>query len=604
MMRSLRSSRRRTTAVVALLAAILYFLLFQHLVRLHRYSQDEVQLQEKELPSLVISSFLHKNETNMMQQRHEARVREDDTTKPLRGQGTATDNSNEVPEKGQLLGGHEVTDQMFFDRSHSPQILQGDGQQLQTKYQQQDSQATIPKSKNKGQLWIHVGPPKTGTTTLQNELKALQADLDLDGYQYTSGMFRLPDFYVLEMKCQRALAKARLEYYNQTNNYGTANVTFFGTTGIGGSNLTRTTTTTRHDYNYSERNPSLYDILVNIPCWKSRLDQLEEWRFQGKRNVILSSEGIGFQWRKIHGYEHAMPADWISVKATLEPFYDIHIVIGYRRYFEWLVSSKYHEDQWSPARPRRKRWPPSLTTDAQAANFSSLSAADAMKMGREVIPVYPTLLGRKDQKTIPFHYSDTVLHRFQPYFDKNRIHILNIHENSERILTTFLCRIVTNAKHACRRSQDKDAQQEQEQRANVRKEGAIAEIFYDMIITKAALRGYFATGGLRRRNVVLRAKTYHQVRLKQTTKDLPMKCPTIREAHPLLIQSLQLEHEILNNASSASVLTSSTYNSNQTRAAFVDFLKKKMLCTVDVEECLREGSIWHDFFTSLKKQAP
>lgn len=483
--------------------------------------------------------------------------------------------------------------------------------------QQKDDEDLQPQAREdrftttqKGQLWIHVGPPKTGTTTLQDELKSIEKDLNDDGYQYTKGIFR-DDLYFLDSTCQLALAEARL-VSEQQRRIQTENSENSPKENTKNGMETATATVTETRSRNIQDHGGLYDILTNIPCWKARLDQLEAWRLQGKRHVIVSNEGIGFRWIKIpmlgdkpttnNRVEVMLPADWVSVQLTLEPWYDVHIVIGYRRYFEWLISSKYHEDRFNPKRPHRSSWPrPKKPLKSSSSSFRLA--------GKELIPVYPDLLGRRrqQQRQLPFYYTDEIRDRFQPYFAPDRIHILNMHDTDPHrsILTLLICHIVTNAPHACQRSRIQAKMQwtlqQQHYKANVRSDGIIDEIFYDMIITKAAKLGFFPTEGVRRRHVVLRAKEYHQVTMNQTRTDLPLKCPSIEEATPLLALSLALERELLWPTAPTTVASSSFYNSSLTQEAFSTFLEKKMLCTVDVENCLREKSIWQNFFAMLKQ---
>ncbi|KAL7564293.1 hypothetical protein ACA910_014355 [Epithemia clementina (nom. ined.)] len=597
-------------------------------------------------------------------------------------------------------------------------------------------------------------------------------ELRLDGYYYTSGVVvrnhyrnntttttttntaKSQQFYLLDLDCQRQLAQVRRQFGARSSS-----------------------SSTQHRTNHTQQT-SLYHALSQVPCWKLRLDQLRYWREeQGLPNLFFSNEVMGFRWFAMvrsstssnssnsHSNNvnrippHPTHADWTSVRTTLEPWYDIHVVVGYRRYFDWLVSARYHEDRWTPTRPLRNAWPVLDDDNDDDDGPSSQSSPQPPRgggRGRFLQPVYPNLLD-PEQQELPFYPTHKVVQNLLPYLSSSsrssrssstqsranngteppttaaawpRIHILNMHNDGSlrnlrkplasssdpdldhdqqqqdddeqeetSMVSTLLCRIITNAPHACQRSREKDRafttttevrpkeeekedddddkeddddddddedeeddetnhaaknQQGPAHRKNARSYEEVQDIFYDMIITRAAQRGLFpTTPQLKRHAVALRAKRFHALgyqrwlassrrRRRQrkpqanstTTRMmddhnnnnnesydpwLPLQCPTLEEAQILLHQTLRMERELErllrwshhsrgdgSDSSSSDYdygsFTTIVFNATMTRQSFYDFVQvKKKLCTVDLDKCLHRDSVWQGFFAALRK---
>jgi hypothetical protein len=144
---------------------------------------------------------------------------------------------------------------------------------------------------------LHVGPPKTASTTLQHFLDLYQPLLSQDNYTFF-GPARSPIRTGLSRQCGRNVRKAR-----------------------------------NHD-----------KPIEQVPCWKDMLDALRELRLQGN-HVIVSEENMAAKEIKLPLVQDILK-DW-----------NVRIVVSYRRYQEWIVSAKNQEERPSSRHFLRSRWP-------------------------------------------------------------------------------------------------------------------------------------------------------------------------------------------------------------------------------------------------------
>ena len=147
---------------------------------------------------------------------------------------------------------------------------------------------------------LHVGPPKTASTTLQHFLDLYQPLLAQDNYTFF-GPTLSPIGTGLSRQCGRNIRKA-----NNT------------------------------------KRP-----IHKVPCWKDMLDALRELHLKGN-HVIVSEENLSANKIKLPPLRNALK-DW-----------DVRIVISYRRFQEWIVSAKNQVERLSFRNYLRNGWPQTL----------------------------------------------------------------------------------------------------------------------------------------------------------------------------------------------------------------------------------------------------
>ena len=424
----------------------------------------------------------------------------------------------------------------------------------------------------RGHLFIHLGPPKTATSTLQTELGRMEDVLKSDGYAYI-GKFLINGIEdrphnqfkrdLVNMVCQQELLKTRQQFeliHKATNRTSSSSV--------------------------SEH---LYHTLAEVPCWKPVLQTLESMRKKGIDNIIVSDELLGYQWESFPSGR--APFDFVSLEATLGRFYHIHIVVGYRRYHEWLWSAKVHQCRWKAGKPALNLWPHE-------------------RRGKSL----KELLNISSRTNIPFIFTDEIMAMAQPFLrddtaiDSQRIHVLDLHKNAERkndplpVRTQFLCHILPNAPRSCHYSREKDRSTDgREQTVNAGQLQTLVTANYDLVVSKAAELGVFPSPQWKRRKVTLDAIAYHQQIMgknnNQTSMSdllaaLPKKCPSLVQLQDLLQETLHREEFVLSKHGGADVRTA------ETKRAFKSMMDEGQWCMVDVTNALQQP-IWRTFFKQL-----
>ena len=242
---------------------------------------------------------------------------------------------------------------------------------------------------SKPYMIIHVGPAKTGTTTLQLALSKLEEEgiLNSDHYKYVkTGVLGA----VMDHKCHLQLVQVR-EHYNGTD----AN-------DLGG-------------------------VLRRVECWKTALDQLEPHK-NNHTNLIGSSEPWSFTLSTVHTKATGKQmVDWESIYLTLSQDWNIIVVFGYRRVPEWTASRHQQRYRWKPLKPNMNAWP---TKRNGPVTIKPLK-----------LPTTPHELKR-------CRYSDSLKGEMERQ-PRLSYAILNMHRTDQNFVNAFVCDILPNAPNTC-----------------------------------------------------------------------------------------------------------------------------------------------------------
>lgn len=388
-----------------------------------------------------------------------------------------------------------------------------------------DANVTTPSKHNRPYFILHVGPPKTATTTLQTEMTKYGPALKLDNYAYLGQIMRssksIYDHWhgkmlriLKDRECQQAVSQARWR---------------------------------------NEEWPV---------CWERFLDLLQERRDEG-RSVIFSEEDFAIKYGHLAEDIGRAAIDWPSLRMALygqgwEPI----VIVGYRRLYDIMPSAKQQWDQWTKNNDGLVHWPP---------------------WGRVLQPLFPGVL--KDPRlyddyvpkyiprTIQWSYTDHLVNSISPYLP---VRLLNMHDDLS-IRSTFLCRVLPHAPNACRQSQLDDAEKGE---LHSNKESSL--LFYDAITTEAADRGWFEKKKFDRHQVGLALRDYHEKERGGSTRDFPVICPNSTQLEILLERSLVKERQILSREVADSMR-------DEHIAGFYTAVEKSKFCWIDVEKTLEDA---------------
>lgn len=171
---------------------------------------------------------------------------------------------------------------------------------------------------------MHVGPPKTATTTLQIEMGTLVSlqRLAQDDYLYIGRDSR---------------------YTDKSEEYGMKPFRILTDSGC-----------------HLRVRAARLDNTSMPECWQEFMTDLNE--LQGM-NMIASDERWGFMDSKVYW-------DWQAIRESLSERFNLRIVVSYRRFSEWLLSV-YSQQQRESMYARRK-WPQQHGAPPVTPLFSSL----------------------------------------------------------------------------------------------------------------------------------------------------------------------------------------------------------------------------------------
>jgi hypothetical protein len=319
-------------------------------------------------------------------------------------------------------------------------------------------------------LILHVGPSKSATTTLQTDLTAAYDAGWLES-EY-AGRFYRP----YRAETTNALMLNRSE-----------------------SPLLVTARQMLHPSYCSRAGPW---------CCETFRDQLDEY-IGLNRTVILSDEAFGNMWTD--------PSQFRAIQQSLALRWNVTVVVAYRHFYEWILSSKYQRDRTDRISNQGKvQWP----------------GPDG---GRALLPLFPDTLSNWRQW---FHYTDTIV------YNANKgsldVRILDLHASTtSSILTQFLC--AANLNEDCLTSRQVDLKKDTMTIMNSQAHTTIPSLYYDAIATLAAETNLVNTTLHERSHVREAVRAFHEDINELKPEDLVLLCPSEAELTKLLEYSLTLE---------------------------------------------------------------
>lgn len=392
---------------------------------------------------------------------------------------------------------------------------------------------------NNSYFVVHVGPPKTGTTTVQLQLQNFSQILkDQDNCIYFHpSSHPVPLISILHnTQCHATLKEVREE--NEKTN---------------------------------SSQEELRNALVAVECWKPFVQELTAYRTQHNNHTsfIYSAEGFGIGGVK--------PTDWASLREILAHFdIELVVVITYRRYADWLLSSRKHQEKWTGRNPIMSKWP--------------------KQRGLRIQPFLPMVLKSTPGRSayLPFRYTDFMLSSIAPHVPQTKI--LNMH-TKHTIISTLLCDVFPNTPKTCEHSLQKDMQSLSEFKANNQesfrdsRKGSMQTItFYDRIATTASDQGLINISLISRRNAGFACQRFHEQVMRRKQEDLPLECPSQEHLQALLDESLEKEKALVPEFYAE--------NEEEHRASFWKAANQNTFCTVNATAVLTNAT-WRDFLGSL-----
>ena len=363
--------------------------------------------------------------------------------------------------------------------------------------------------KKKPIMYLHIGPRKTATTTIQSKLDDMKAELKSDGIA----------FFGKGKKLQR-----------------------FGLMGFG-FGWWRCSNDKRHP-----------DCIHQI---KESINSL----YKNGTDVIISDEYLGRMLSKgeIPGKRYS----FLDLKyfSNLQVKWDVRILLGYRPYFD-VVLSEYNESwKMKHIKPMTNKWP---------------------KFGGKTIPMKRETWDMNGRLMNGVTAVDEIADKVAEHFDN--IIVFDIRQSSD-LMTHILCDIIENANTACQTQKQFVASGMKEVKVNV-----AASLDYQRLAIAASKKDLFNLS-LSKISVVSAIQKYWEVDRNMKVSDFPMVCPPFDDIMTLYNITLAQEMRWFPERTRNDLHTLKAY--------FKKRVDQGAFCDVDVDKVLEEDE-WKEFLSSLK----
>uniref|UniRef100_A0A7R9ZTF0 Sulfotransferase domain-containing protein n=1 Tax=Craspedostauros australis TaxID=1486917 RepID=A0A7R9ZTF0_9STRA len=421
--------------------------------------------------------------------------------------------------------------------------------------------------RKKPKFFLHIGPSKTATTTIQKDLVEMfkLRVLQQDNYAYWGryggkarhkGIKIEPLRKLFENDCQNDL-NFFLWRYNRTQDESVSG------TNIGGSSGNVTTPLEVPECIVDAK--AVLDVL--------RLDQT---------SLIASDEAHSYFGRFVTYMGVYRNPNFFSNMHAIFEGWDVVIVIAYRRMFEWMLScvketnakiglyEKYTMHRWPAERglPMQQPWP-------QARDWTSGQDSTHFAINGTLTDSYMYMDG------------STQMWREGGF----EVRFLNVHAK-RHITQQLVCDIIEDAPKSCKYLEGRSENP-------VHNSRDMQWYIYNQIIYAGASR-YIIGKGVQREKTRIQATDelvqYHQTVLNKTIADLPLACPTDDDLDSLLNASLRMEEEWMPQWY-ASPQAQEAHRSSFRRLAY----DKLEFCSIDTKRLFEGVKIWTGLLEALNE---
>ena len=373
---------------------------------------------------------------------------------------------------------------------------------------------------------IHIGPHKTATTTLQTDLTKFNETLDRDGYFYAG------------------------RYYNPfVNDQGATILNRRDSSLV--TEMKRMFRKTSGCEESQSWNSSLFR------CTEKFRQELEKHE---ARNIILSDEGLGAPALKERRH-------YSAIRRAIGDKWEPLIVLGYRRFFEWMPSDIYQAYRFHKRGARKDDWPHMKGSK-----------------GKRVPEIFPDVFESYRQDSACTFFLQKRVENVFP------VKVLNLHRFGRSVTSSFLCDVLPDASTSCSESLELDRQGIRTV-MNSANEGIHWN--FDKLIVGAADLGLVDINRFGRRDFREDLVNFtHSLGLSPF--DFELDCPSQEQLEDLLNVSLVFERSVLGEKEAAEM-------ESETRAAFWQKAAEHLFCSVDANSTISKQP-WKQFFDMYRPQ--
>jgi hypothetical protein len=403
---------------------------------------------------------------------------------------------------------------------------------------------------------IHIGPHKTGTTTIQRYSARLIDKLAQDGYEMPFSHFNA------------ILDRQQNDKDHNDSSYSPpraiSNQVHIATCFLGDT----------YNNNPSRMNVFSLKIRKTKDVFKCRKDLLQSSHeiAQANNSILISAET----------FDHLNTEGIAALNDFVSPLWkNVTIVVAYRRYYNWITSYYNQASKGNGWKVFRQ------------------NATDTLRPS-----IYDALTNSTWVEIITSRYTLFLIQDFKRYF--NNVVTVNLHDESAEfeLVEYFYCSVIPHAPHTCEAVKKEKEQQSEEHRKTKSRKNKSVPLFYQDMAYAAHRSGMIDVRTKDEYAMVANAIQDHATSLvpavlgvedhsqQQYLHPLKMRCPPKHILDRLWDISLRAEREILHHRED-----NPHGEPESERQLKVDFEKqsKTSLCEVDMLATL-DSSVWKDFF--------
>lgn len=471
-------------------------------------------------------------------------------------------------------------------------------------YNDKTKTRTSPNNSSTPVLIIHVGPPKTGSTTLQCTLESLRPELERDGIAYIGrpecqGMdistelkkeFKLfESAFVTGYDCHRRLV-VDAEKNAETSGDGDSRR---------GENSNAGTT-----------------------CWDEFLRHLNGYRNESK-NVVFSDEAMSNRITLSFGYRPGLPYPWRALESALLGW-DVKILIVHRPLYDYLHSVYVEQYKYGPNKVKLRRW--FNGGGGESGDNNRCPSQKGRKTPRpfddDAPPNEVTISRLLDRKQKLYPTPALVYETFRERgYETILVDMMMMSKEGQEgdFISRIICDHLPGTFHACKAlsGEHSDTQEKlmegdqikldnnsdafETKRKTITAMNPSLSLHYDHIAVEACRRGLIDGETISRETAQRAIRERQERELKLAPNDFPLICPDGAILREILSQSLEHERRLRNfTAEGETVRWGPDEESSLEEQFWRTVNDKKKFCAVDSKRVVEDKN-WIEFFSTIDK---
>jgi len=371
---------------------------------------------------------------------------------------------------------------------------------------------------------MHIGPVKTGTTTLQCALQSLSPSLRKDGFVVAETESCRPDINETALPSNLTWTKGGVATYD--------NVVLgksFAPNCLG---------------QWNESATGMPD------CWTASYGKFAREEAQQNHSILISNEIIPqvtskFSEKFVHDLVESLPD------------FRLVVVVTHRPWFEWVASL---QDQMTKNFLNRPRdWPGRGTRVRKMESLQNFIARQLKYRRRRK--------NKRSSQTYPF--VDDAIHIFRNH-SQVELKIVDIHEKGD-FVTNVVCKKLVGATKTCNSLKSDNGMLGDKNKAE-------NKLWYDMLAVEAHNQGLVSRSRLQ---AYKRIQEFQESKLNKTSTDFPKMCPPKSFLERIWKESIWTEKRVWSNQQHRKV-------ERRHRAAFDRAVEANKFCTINATTVLED----------------